>query len=126
MKINSLEWFKKFYKLLKTHLIDKKYNDINKSCEIVDIQKNGYTLGKLMNNAESKMDEALQHVNNVENNIGNKVTEILNAEYCMGSFMAYVEIIDSININKYVELGEKTREAREKVLKTINEIYGIN
>lgn len=81
-------------------------------------------LKDLIGKAELKINEALQHANNVENKIGNETTEILNAEYCMGQFMAYMDMIESIDINKYVELGEKTKETRQKVLEAINKIYG--
>ena len=80
-------------------------------------------LENLVQNADLKINEALQHANNVESKSGNKITEILNAEYCMGQFMAYMDMIESIDINKYVELGEKTKEIRQKVLETINKIY---
>lgn len=81
-------------------------------------------LKNFISKAEVKIKEALQHANNVENKIGNKTTEILNAEYCMGQFMAYMDMIESIDINKYVELGEQTKETRQKVLEAINKIYG--
>lgn len=81
-------------------------------------------LEKFINNAEEKIREALQHANNVENGQGNKTTEILNAEYCMGQFNAYMNMIETINLDKYVEIGEKTKEIRQIVLEAINQIYG--
>lgn len=81
-------------------------------------------LENLINKAEEKINEALQHAINAENGIKNKTTEILNAEYCMGQFMAYMDMIEGIDLNKYVEVGEKTRETRQRVLKVINKIYG--
>lgn len=55
-------------------------------------------LNKLISKAELKINEALEHANNVENKIGNKTTEILNAEYCMGQFMEYMDIIENIKL----------------------------
>ena len=69
-------------------------------------------LENLINKAEEKINEALQHANNVENGIKNKTTEILNAEYCMGQFMAYMDMIEGIDLDKHVEMGEKTKEIR--------------
>lgn len=81
-------------------------------------------LENLINKAEEKINEALQHANNVENGIKNKTTEILNAEYYMGQFMAYMDMIEGIDLDKHVEMGEKTKETRQKVLEAINKIYG--
>lgn len=81
-------------------------------------------LENFISKAELKINEALQHANNVENKIGNKTTEILNAEYCMGQFMAYMDMIKGIDLDKYVEMGDKTKETRQKVLEAINNIYG--
>ena len=81
-------------------------------------------LENLINKAEEKINEALQHANNVENGIKNKTTEILNAEYYMGQFMAYMDMIEGIDLDKHVEMGEKTKEIRQKVLEAINKIYG--
>ena len=66
-------------------------------------------LENLINKAEEKINEALQHAN---------------AEYCMGQFMAYMDMIEGIDLDKHVELGEKTKEIRQKVLEAINKIYG--
>ena len=59
--------------------------------------------------AEKQINEALQHVKNVENGKGNPITEILNAEYCMGQFNVYMEMVEAIDMNKYVEL-ERTQK----------------
>lgn len=74
--------------------------------------------------AEETINLALQHANNVENGIKNKTTEILSAEYYMGYFMAYMDMIERIDLDKYVEIGEKTKKIRQKVLEAINKIYG--
>lgn len=78
-------------------------------------------LEKLINNAEVKLNEALGYAMKVVN--ANSKTEILNAEYCMGKFMAYMEMIEKIDINKYVELGEKTKETRNTILMAIDKLY---
>ena len=77
-------------------------------------------LGKLINKAEESMEKALQNARKTD---GNKTTNILNAEYHMGEFNAYMELIEEISINKYVEIAEKTKEARETVLEAIDKIY---
>lgn len=77
----------------------------------------------LISKAEEKIYEALQHATNVENGIKNKTTEILNAEYYMGQFMAYMDMIEKINLDKYVEVGEKTKGTSQRVLEAINKIY---
>lgn len=80
-------------------------------------------LENLINKAEEKINEALQHAINVENGIKYKTTEILNAEYCMGQFIAYMDMIEGIDLDKYIEVGEKTKETRQRVLEDINKIY---
>lgn len=77
----------------------------------------------LASKAEETINSALQHANNVENGIKNKTTEILNAEYFMGQFMAYMDMIESIDLDKYVEVAEKTKETRQRVMEAINKIY---
>lgn len=53
------------------------------------------------------MEKALYNVNKTD---GNKTTNILNAEYYMGEFHAYMELIEEISLDKYVEIGEETKE----------------
>ena len=77
-------------------------------------------LEKLISKAEESMEKALHNVNKTD---GNKTTNILNAEYRMGEFHAYMELIEEISLDKYVEIGEKTKEARETVLEAIDKIY---
>ena len=76
---------------------------------VVDEKYHGIGLGK-----------ALSYANNTDRN---KTTNILNAEYHMGEFHAYMELIEEISLDKYVEIGEKTKEARETVLEAIDKIY---
>lgn len=77
-------------------------------------------LEKLINKAEESMGKALSYANKTDRN---KTTNILNAEYHMGEFHAYMELIEEISLDKYVEIGEKTKEARETVLEAIDKIY---
>ena len=77
-------------------------------------------LEKLVNKAEESMKNALHHANKTD---GNKTTNILNAEYCMGEFNAYMELIEEISLDKYVEIGEKTKETSQTVLEAIDKIY---
>lgn len=80
-------------------------------------------LENFINNAETNINEALHHANNVDNGIGNKVTEILNAQYCLAQFHAYMDMINVIDLDKFVEIGEKTRGTSQKVLEAVNKIY---
>lgn len=77
-------------------------------------------LEKLISKAEESMEKALNYANKID---GNKTTNILNAEYHMGEFHAYMELIEDISIDKYVGIGEKTKEARQTVLEAIDKIY---
>ena len=77
-------------------------------------------LEKLINKAEESMEKALQNARKTD---GNKTTNILNAEYHMGEFHAYMELIEEISLDKYVEIGERTKEARQIVLEAIDKIY---
>ena len=80
-------------------------------------------LEKIVSKAEESMEKALHHANKTD---GNKVTNILNAEYHMGEFNAYMEMIEDISLDMYVEIGEKTKETRQIVLEAIDKIYGYN
>ena len=75
---------------------------------------------KLISKAEESMEKALNYANKTD---GNKTTNILNAEYHMGEFHAYMELIEEISVDKYVEIGENTKEARQIVLEAIDKIY---
>ena len=77
-------------------------------------------LEKLVDKAEKSIAEALKSANKQD---GNKITNILNAEYHMGEFHAYMELIEEISLDMYVEIGEKTKEARQTVLEAIDKIY---
>jgi len=77
-------------------------------------------LEKLVSKAEESIKKALQYANKTD---GNKTTNILNAEYHMGEFNAYMELIEEIDIDKYVELGEKTKETRDTILIAIDKLY---
>ncbi len=77
-------------------------------------------LEKLTSKAEESMGKALHHANKTD---GNKTTNILNAEYHMGEFNAYMELIEDSSIDKYVEIAEKTKETRQTVLEAIDKIY---
>lgn len=81
-------------------------------------------LETLITKAEETISVALQFAKKVENGVKNKTTEILNAQYYMGQFMAYMDMIERIGLDKYVEVGEKTKETRQIVLEAINKIYG--
>lgn len=78
-------------------------------------------LEKLISKAEESMKKALNYANKID---GNKTTNILNAEYHMGEFHAYMELIEEISLDMYVEIGERTQEARQTVLEAIDKIYG--
>lgn len=41
----------------------------------------------------------------------------------MGEFHAYMKLIEEISLDKYVEIGEKTKETRQTVLEAIDKIY---
>lgn len=77
-------------------------------------------LEKLINKAEESMEKALNYTNKTD---GNKTTNILNAEYHMGEFHSYMKLIEEISLDKYVEIGSKTKEARQTVLEAIDKIY---
>ena len=76
---------------------------------------------KLVEKAERSIIEALESANKQD---GNKTTNILNAEYHMGEFHAYMKLIGEISLDMYVEIGERTQEARQTVLEAIDKIYG--
>lgn len=71
--------------------------------------------------AEECIDKALYHALKIINS--NSKTEILNTEYYMGQFSAYMDMIEITDINKYVEVGEKTSRTREIILKQIDKLY---
>lgn len=77
-------------------------------------------LEKLINKAEKSIEHALHYAKQTS---GNKTTNMLNAEYYMGEFNAYMALIEEIDIDKYVEIGLKTKESRQIILESIEQIY---
>lgn len=94
---------------------------LTKGCD-ERLKDNPY-LKDLADITKTKLDEALQYANDIEKGEGNKITNALNAQYYMGQFHAYMEMLLAEDIDKYVEIGDKTRETRQKILEMINTIY---
>lgn len=72
-------------------------------------------------NAESYLNRALYHAMKIIN--ANSKTDILNAEYCMGQFMAYMDMIEITDFDKFIEIGERTMETRTMILEAIDKLY---
>ena len=59
-----------------------------------------------------------------ENSTQNK-TRIINAEYYLSQFLAYMEILWELDIDKYVEIGSETNKDRTAVILAIDKLYEI-
>ena len=72
-------------------------------------------------NAEEQIKKALGCAMKIVNS--NSKTEILNAEFHIGQFHAYLDMLKLVDFDKYIEVVEKSREASDIVLKAINKLY---
>ncbi|WP_147419423.1 hypothetical protein [Blautia obeum] len=59
-----------------------------------------------------------------ENSTQNK-TRIINAEYHLSQFLAYMEVLWELDIDKYVEIGSETNKDRTAVALAIDKLYEI-
>ena len=75
--------------------------------------------------ANKLKDKALKALHNANIDVENKRTRILNANYALGEFFALSELIWEYDINVYVQLGEQTKEYRDKLLEITEDIYSI-
>lgn len=75
----------------------------------------------LVNKAKEEINMALTYAMKIESS-KNK-TECLNAEYHMGKFSAFMDIIEGLSIEKFVEIGESTKDMRQFILEGINKLY---
>lgn len=51
-------------------------------------------------------------------------TECLNAEYHMGRFAAFMDILEELDMDAFVEIGDNTRQMRQFISEGVNKIYG--
>ena len=72
-------------------------------------------------NAKEQVNKAMDYAMQIESS-KNK-TECLNAEYHMGQFSAYMDMIENLSMEKFVELGESTKDMRQFILEGINKLY---
>lgn len=78
-------------------------------------------LENFINNAEAYINRALHHAEKIID--ANSKAEILNAEYCLGQYNAYLDMIKITDLDSYVRLAEKNKETVEIVLEAINKLY---
>ena len=78
-------------------------------------------LKTLIKRAEEKIERAMGYAMKVKS--PKDKTDILNAQYYMGQFHAYMDMIEITDIDKYVEIEERTREMRQFILEAVDKLY---
>lgn len=81
---------------------------------------------RIINQAKKALEDAVICAKQIttENNVHNK-TCILNTEYHLSQFIAYMEILWELDIEKYVAIGIETRKDTNYVLLAIDKLYKI-
>lgn len=69
--------------------------------------------------------EAIQKAMKEVAGSGKLETRILNAEYNMGRFSVLVEILEGMNIERFVSVLEQTAADRNTIMKFIENFYSI-
>ena len=75
----------------------------------------------LVDKAKEEVNMAMTYAMNIES--AKNKTEILNAEYHMGKFSAFMDIIEDLSLEKFVEIGENTKDMRQFILSGIDKLY---
>lgn len=78
-------------------------------------------LESLVNKAEQEINMAMTYAMKIES--AKNKTECLNAEYHMGKFSAFMDIIEDLSMEKFVEVGESTKDMRQFILEGIDKLY---
>ena len=80
-------------------------------------------LETLVKKAEKEVDMAMKYATNIES--ADNKTDCLNAEFHMGKFGAFMDIIEELDssMNKYVEIGANTYDKRQFILERIDRLY---
>lgn len=81
---------------------------------------------RIINQAKKSLEDAVICAKQIttENNVHNK-TCILNTEYHLSQFFAYMEILWELDIDKYVEIGSETNKDRTAAALAIDKLYEI-
>ncbi|MBS5304882.1 MAG: hypothetical protein KHZ13_13200 [Firmicutes bacterium] len=81
-------------------------------------------LEKLIDKAKNAMKEALVDAEKItDGRTMSEKTNILNANYHMAQFYAYLELIEDIDLDTFVKLGEETMKDGDRVLERIDRLY---
>lgn len=56
-------------------------------------------------------------------NTGNKNTDILNVEHAIGKYHAYMEILDMLSTEEFINVAEKTKMRIEELMQFVEKIY---
>lgn len=52
-----------------------------------------------------------------------KITHIINAEYHLAQYHAYMNLLEELDMNKFVELADETETARDQILEFVDQLY---
>lgn len=56
-------------------------------------------------------------------NTGNKNTDILNVEHAIGKYHAYMEILDMLSTEEFINVAGKTKMRIEELMQFVEKIY---
>lgn len=79
----------------------------------------------MLDKFESAALEAIEKAAQEITDNGRLETRILNAEYYMGKFHAFMEIIEGMNTDRLATIVDRTREDISNVMIFIDQIYSI-
>ena len=81
-------------------------------------------INELIDKAKNAMKEALVYAEKItDGRTMSEKTNILNANYYMAQFHAYLELIEDIDLDTFVKLDEETMKDGDRVLERIGRLY---
>ena len=78
-------------------------------------------LENLVSKAKEEINMAMTDAMNIES--AKNKTECLNAEYHIGKFHAFMDVIKDLSIDKFVEVGTNIKDMSQFILERINRLY---
>lgn len=52
-----------------------------------------------------------------------KITYMINAEYHLAQYHAYMNLLEELDMNRFVELADETETARDQILGFVDQLY---
>lgn len=86
--------------------------------------ENTKILKDLIHKVENAIEEAMEYANSYQGNGSMQdTTAILNAQYYIGYYHAYLTLIEELDFDRFIEVADRTRDDWETVTRIIDKIY---